>query len=255
MQITFLGTSTSQGVPVIGCGCDTCTSENEKDYRLRSSVLVSVDGFNILIDVGPDFRQQMLLNKVKKLDAILLTHEHNDHIIGMDDIRPFNFKQGMEMPIFGLSRVLEEIKMKFAYVFESFPYPGSPKVVCHELESQQTYEITPKVHIKTIHVMHGNLPILGYRIEDFAYITDASYLDEIAIASLTGLKVLVLNALQYRKHYSHYTFDEAVQVAQTIAAEKTYFTHMSHELGKHADILEKCPANIYPAHDGLIINI
>ncbi len=255
MQITFLGTGTSQGVPVIGCDCATCMSEDPKDKRLRSSVLFSLDHCNILIDVGPDFRQQMLINKVKKLDAILLTHEHNDHIIGMDDIRPFNFKQGMEMPIYGLSRVLDDVIKKFAYVFEPNPYPGSPKIVCHELEGNHTYNLFPNLNIKTIHVMHGSLPILGYRIDDFAYITDASYLDEIAIANLSDLKVLVLNALQYRKHYSHYTFGEAVEVARMIGAESTYFTHMSHSLGKHVDVLKKCPSGIFPAYDGLTLSI
>lgn len=255
MKITFLGTGTSQGIPVIGCQCETCTSLDIKDQRLRSSVLVSTQGYQILIDIGPDFRQQMLVNKINRLDAILVTHEHNDHIIGMDDIRPFNFRQGVEMPIYSLSRVLNDIKTKFAYIFESSPYPGTPKVRCVEIEPSKMYEIFPGIQVQTLPVMHGNLPILGFRIDNFAYITDASYISEDTINHLIGLDVLVLNALQFRSHYSHFTFDEAINFSEKIGPKNTYLTHISHELGTFESLITKCPSNIFPAYDGLILQI
>lgn len=255
MKITFLGTGTSQGVPIIGCDCTTCMSDDPKDSRLRSSVMISIGEFEILIDVGPDFRQQILCNRIQKLDAILLTHEHNDHIIGMDDIRPFNFKQGLDMPVYALSRVLDEVKNKFGYIFEPYPYPGAPRVSCHEITGNQSYEIAKGIHVQTINVMHGSLPILGFRIGNFAYITDASFLDDEAFEALTGLDVFVLNALQFRKHYSHFTFEEAIETAQRVGAKQTYFTHMSHELGNHIALSAKCPSHIQPAYDGLVLNI
>ena len=218
LKITFLGTGTSQGVPVIGCTCNTCISVDSRDKRLRSSVLITIDNHNILIDAGPDLRQQMLVNHVNHLDAILITHEHNDHVIGMDDIRPFNFRQRVDMPIFSLERVLDEIRMKFSYIFHSNPYPG-------------------------------------FRIKNFAYITDASFISDQSFQSLYGLDVLVLNALQYRKHYSHFNYDEAIEVAEKIGAEKTYFTHMSHEMGLYVDMINKLPQNIFPAYDGLIVEL
>jgi phosphoribosyl 1,2-cyclic phosphate phosphodiesterase len=253
LKITFLGTGTSQGVPVIGCTCTTCTSSDVKDKRLRSSVLISIDNRNILIDAGPDFRQQMLTNQVSHLDAILITHEHNDHVIGMDDIRPFNFRQRVDMPIFSLQRVIDEIRMKFSYIFDSKPYPGVPRVVCNTIFPAETFELFSTIKVDAIDILHGTLSILGYRIKNFGYITDASHISDQSLHSLLGLDVLVLNALQYRKHYSHFNYDEAVQMAQKIGAKKTYFTHMSHEMGLNDEMLTKFPENILPAYDGLTL--
>jgi phosphoribosyl 1,2-cyclic phosphate phosphodiesterase len=253
MKITFLGTGTSQGVPVIGCTCETCLSTDDRDKRLRSSVLIEVGGVHILIDVGPDFRQQMLQNDVSKLDVVLLTHEHNDHIAGIDDIRPFNFKQGRKIPFYGLKRTLEDLKAKYAYIFDANPYPGAPGIVCHEVEPDVPIFITKDLQALPIHIMHGTLPILGFRILDFVYITDASQIDDSTLDSIQGVKVLVINALQYKKHYSHFTFDEAVTMAKIIGAEKTYLTHTSHHLGLHRDVESNCPEGIKPAYDGLVL--
>ena len=239
LKITFLGTGTSQGVPVIGCTCNTCISVDSRDKRLRSSVLITIDNHNILIDAGPDLRQQMLVNHVNHLDAILITHEHNDHVIGMDDIRPFNFRQRVDMPIFSLERVLDEIRMKFSYIFHSNPYPGAPRVVCNAILAGDTFELFNTVKVDAIDILHGNLQILGFRIKNFAYITDASFISDQSFQSLYGLDVLVLNALQYRKHYSHFNYDEAIEVAEKIGAEITYFTHMSHEMGLYVDMINK----------------
>ncbi|MCZ2100822.1 MAG: MBL fold metallo-hydrolase [Chitinophagales bacterium] len=255
MRITFLGTGTSQGVPVIGCTCDTCTSEDTRDQRLRSSVIIEISNQYIVIDAGPDFRQQMLTNKIPRLDALLITHEHNDHIAGLDDIRPYNFMQGGKLPLYAPQRVIDDLKMKFAYIFAPEPYPGAPRLTCYPISENKLYPILPHVEVQTIGVMHGKLPILGYRIDRFAYITDASYLDDQALSLLHGLDVLVLNALQFHQHYSHFTFDEAVEMAQKIGAKQTYFTHLSHTLGPHEQLLAKCPKHIHPAFDKLTINI
>ncbi|MBK9563801.1 MAG: MBL fold metallo-hydrolase [Saprospiraceae bacterium] len=253
MKITLLGTGTSQGIPVIGCRCTVCTSDDPRDDRLRTSALISIGEYNILIDAGPDFRQQMLIHKITHIDAILLTHEHNDHIIGLDDIRPFNFRQKIDMPIYGQRRVLDDIRLKFAYIFVESPYPGAPRVVLNEMSYHTDLEIFPGIIVQPIHVMHGTLPILGYRIGNLAYITDASDLDQTALKKLVGLDILILNALQHRKHYSHFSYDEAIIMAQNIQAEATYFTHMSHEMGLHADMEHNFPEKIFPAYDGLVI--
>ncbi|MBC7884451.1 MAG: MBL fold metallo-hydrolase [Saprospiraceae bacterium] len=255
MKITILGSGTSQGVPVIGCNCNTCISDNPKDHRLRSSVLIESKGRNILIDIGPDFRQQMLTNKVNHIDSILLTHEHNDHVIGLDDIRPFNFKQNLDMPVYALDRVLNDLSNKFGYIFNDSPYPGIPRIVRHPLSFNVDFVLFDDIIITPIKIMHGTLPILGFRVGNFAYITDASLIEEQEMSLLDGLDVLVLNALQYRHHYSHFTFREALDVANKINSKATYLTHLSHDLGRHDDLLKIMPDHIFPSYDSLVIHI
>ncbi len=255
MRITILGSGTSQGVPVIGCICDTCTSDDMRDKRLRSAVLIEWYEQYIVIDAGPDFRQQMLTNRVPRLDALLITHEHNDHVAGLDDIRPYNFMQAGKLPLYAMDRVIQDLKKRFAYIFDTAPYPGAPKVECHVLQEDEIHTILPKIEVHTIGVQHGKLPILGYRIGDFAYITDASFIDDKALASLQGLEVLILNALQFHKHNTHFTFEEAVQMAEIIGAKQTYFTHLSHTLGKHNELSKLCPDSVHIAYDNLVITI
>jgi len=255
MEVILLGTGTSQGVPIIGCQCVTCISSDSKDKRLRTSAYINIDGYGIIIDVGPDFRQQMLTHHIHRVDAVLLTHEHNDHVIGLDDIRPFNFMHQVEMPVYGLKRVINDIKIKFGYVFEENPYPGAPRMRCYEIEPYKNYDLIEGITIQTLHVMHGDLPIVGYRIGPFGYVTDCSFLDDISIEILKGVDVLVLDCLRYREHYSHFNYIEAIQTAKKINAHQTYLTHMSHEMGLHRDIVKNAPDGILPGFDGLKIKL
>ncbi|KXK37291.1 MAG: MBL fold metallo-hydrolase [Saprospiraceae bacterium] len=255
MRVTFLGTGTSQGIPVIGCSCSVCTSTDDRDRRLRTSAAVEKDGKVIVIDVGPDFRQQMLTNHIGRIDAVLITHEHNDHVTGLDDIRPYNFMQSMKIPVYGLGRVLENIESRFPYIFDKDPYPGAPGVMTHIVKADHPFKISTGIEVIPVPVMHGDLPIIGYRIDSFAYITDASYISESSKKILRNLDILVLNALRYKKHHSHFNFDEAIEMAQLIGAQKTYFTHISHEMETYEAILQKCPSGIYPAYDGLTLEI
>ena len=253
MTVTFLGTGTSQGVPVIACGCEVCTSIDPHDNRLRSSIMIESDDKTVVIDSGPDFRYQMLREKVKKLDAIVFTHEHKDHIAGMDDIRAFNYFQNAPVDIYAVPRVQEALKREFAYVFAEFKYPGIPQVNLHTI-GLEPFDIG-SIHFIPIEVMHYKLPVLGFRINDFTYITDAKTVSPTEVEKIKGTKILVINALQTQSHISHFTLDEAVLFAQEVGAEKTYLTHISHRLGRHEDVSAQLPEGIELGYDGLKIVI
>lgn len=253
MKVTFLGTGTSQGVPVIGCNCSVCKSLDFRDKRLRSSIHIQIDKLSLVIDTGPDFRSQILREGITQLDAVLFTHEHKDHTAGLDDIRPFNFKQQKDMPVFGKLQVLDQIKREFAYIFSGKRYPGVPRVDTIIIdENPFTIE---GINITPIPVMHYKLPVLGFRIGDFTYITDANYIPEESLKLIEGTEILILNALQKESHISHFNLDEAVKIAQKIGAEKTYFTHISHKLGLHHSVDQELPEGIALAYDGLQLTL
>ncbi len=252
MTITFLGTGTSQGVPVIACKCEVCLSRNKKDKRLRSSILIEIDGWKIVVDTGPDFRYQMLREDVQELDAVLFTHEHKDHIAGLDDIRAFNYKQGREVPVYANKRIIEAIKREFNYIFTEPSYPGVPKLSLHEIRNEE-FVILNEIPVVPIEVMHFNLPVNGFRFGNFTYITDMKTISELERKKVEGSEILVINALQKEDHISHLTLNEAIDFAQEIKAENTYFTHISHKLGKHEEVSKLLPPTIILAYDGLKI--
>lgn len=254
MKITLLGTGTSQGIPVIGCDCAACLSDDPHDDRLRSGVLLEYGDTNILIDTGPDLRQQMLRYQVERVDAILYTHEHNDHIIGLDDIRPFNFRQRVDMPLYGLPRVMDELEARFSYIFKANPYPGAPRAVINRIDAGTVLSVAG-IEIEALSVMHGRLPILGYRIDDFVFITDASALSSETRDRIRGASVLVLNALQPTSHHSHFSLPEAVEIAKELEVETTYLTHISHVMGPQSTWSAQLPADVFPAYDGLTIHL
>ena len=253
MKVTFLGTGTSQGVPVIACNCEVCTSLNAYDKRLRSSILITSDETTLVIDSGPDFRYQMLRNQIQHLDAVVFTHEHKDHIAGMDDIRAFNYKQQSAMEIYATEQVQNALKREFYYVFSDFKYPGVPLVNLNTIH-EEAFKVGD-IELLPIEVMHYKLPVKGFRIKDFTYITDAKTVAEEEIAKIKGSKILVINALQKERHISHFTLDEAIAFAELIGAEETYFTHISHRLGLHDEVSSSLPKGIKLTYDGLSINI
>jgi phosphoribosyl 1,2-cyclic phosphate phosphodiesterase len=253
MKVTFLGTGTSQGVPIIACNCEVCTSTDSRDKRLRSSVLIETENTNIVIDTGPDFRQQMLREKVQKLDAVIFTHGHKDHTAGFDDIRGFNWKTKVAMDVYANEEVEIVLKRDFHYAFGEAKYPGVPNLDLHIIRNEKfmvnDLEVTP------IEVLHYKMPVFGYRIGDFSYITDANFISESEKEKLKGSKVLVLNALRKTEHLSHFTLDQAVALAQEVGSEQTYLIHMSHQMGFHEAVDRELPSGINLAYDGLQVEL
>lgn len=253
IKLTFLGTGTSQGVPVIACECAVCASSDPRDKRLRVSVLIEVGGKNIVIDSGPDFRYQMLRAGVKKLDAILFTHEHKDHIAGLDDIRAFNYRMKQDMDVYATEAVEYALKREFHYIFDEDPYPGVPQVNMHRIENTpfevQGLEVTP------VQVMHYLMPVLGFRLGGLAYVTDAKTISDQEKEKLKGLDVLILNALRMKPHISHLNLDEALEWIAELKPKRAYLTHISHLMGSHEEVSKALPACVFLGYDGQKLEI
>ena len=253
MKITFLGTGTSQGVPVIGCNCEVCLSKNSEDKRLRSSVLIESDNTTVVIDTGPDFRQQMLRENIQKLDAVLFTHEHKDHIAGLDDIRAFNFKLKKNMPIFASTSVQKALKREFHYIFSAYQYPGIPKVQLHTINAESNFRIGD-IPFLSVELMHHKMKVLGFRINDLVYITDVNKIKNKQLQKINRCKILIVSALRKEKHISHFTLDEAVELSHKVGAESVFLTHISHLMGDHHSVNKDLPKNIQLAYDGLSLD-
>ncbi len=254
LNITFLGTGTSMGVPVVGCSCPVCKSDDPRDKRTRTSLLIQSPQTTVVIDTGPDFRQQILRENINNIDAVVLTHEHRDHVAGLDDIRPFNIWQDKAMPVYSNLAVQTAIKREFHYAFGQNPYPGAPRFDLKSIDKNSNFQIGD-IPFKCLEVIHGSLPVLCYRINDFTYITDCKIIEEEELEKIRGTKTLVINALHHKGHYSHLSVQEALEIINIIKPERAYLIHASHLIGKHAEVQASLPPNITMAYDGLQINI
>lgn len=252
MRITFLGTGTSMGVPVIACTCEVCQSTHPRDKRLRSSVLIETQGLTLLIDAGPDFREQMLRAKVRHIDAILLTHGHTDHVGGLDDVRAINWQMQRPMPIYAETFVLDELKQRYAYAFAEHKYPGVPE---YELQTIGTEPFSfQHIRIEPFRVWHHKLPVLGFKLGRMAYITDANRIESHVLENLKNLDTLIINGLREEQHLSHFSLPEAIDIIRSLAPKQAYITHISHQLGPHEKVNAQLPPNIQLAYDGLVVN-
>ena len=252
LKITFLGTGTSQGVPIIGSNHPVCLSLDKRDKRLRVSILIQWKDFNIVIDCGPDFRQQMLSSKINKLDAIFFTHEHADHTAGLDDIRPFYFNQG-DIPIFATNKVIDDLSKRFSYIFlDKDKYPGAPSVKINLIKPNKSINFFDE-KIIPINLMHNKIPVMGYRIRDFAYLTDIKTINEKELYKLTNLDTLVISSLRIKEHPNHLNLEESISLINRIKPKKAYLTHISHLMGFHKEVSKTLPKNIFLAYDGLKI--
>ena len=249
MKIKVLGTGTSQGIPVIACDCPVCTSTDPKDTRLRCSIYIEVDNLKLVVDIGPDFRTQMLNAAIKDIDAILMTHQHNDQSAGLDDVRPFNFKYRKDIPVYATVAVQEDLRQRFQYVFKASNYPGAPRINLNTIENLP-FQIE-QTKIQPILVQHGSMPVFGFRINQFTYITDAKEIEEEELEKIKGSKVLILNALQKEPHFSHLNLSQALAIIEKVKPEKAYLTHISHLMGKNQDIAKELPTNVELCYDGL----
>lgn len=248
-RITFLGTGTSQGIPMIGCSCPVCTSSDSRDKRLRTSAFIEYQGLKILIDAGPDFRQQMLREKITDLDAILLTHKHKDHTGGLDDVRAFNYLERKSMPIYCEQNVQDSLKMEYAYAFAEHKYPGVPEYDLHTID-ESPFSING-IEIIPIRVMHYKLPVLGFRFGGLGYVTDANFISDSEIKKLQGVKIFVINTIRREPHISHFSLGEAIDVCRKVGAEQSYLTHLSHQIECHSELSKSLPDGIFPAYDTL----
>ena len=254
LTFTFLGTGTSQGIPMIACDCYICTSSDPRDKRLRTSGLLRSDEGCVVFDTGPDFREQMLREKVKGLDAVVFTHQHKDHTAGLDDVRAFNYFQHRDMPVFGTPAVHDHLRREFYYIFEAKDYPGIPKLDLQEIDPERPFEIKD-LRLTPIPMLHGKLPVLGYRCGDFAYLTDVNHIPDSSYDLLEGVKCVVISALRHQTHYSHFTLEEALEALERMQPEQAYLTHISHQLGAHAEVEKLLPPHVKVGYDGLTLDL